>query len=272
MADTPPPAATASPNGSWHLMVYSIASAGYLWIEYKSNTKSTAAKPETNGIGVPLTSILFLTGIWFIQYIMVFVLLNQQCNTPNHWLALWSSFAMWFAMFVPMFMCMEYMYTWLQPFANTFGYWVNKMSGLASFMNDTLKSKANDPADKIQKYLDYMKEDPWALFSMLTMSEHAPPNVKADLKFEELKTGGYLKDDSPGAKQTFVNYVYAKESVAKFVFYILTLNLMTDLTAIIALENSPCAVNLDELSNAPPPKTAATQPTKKPATVYKTSE
>jgi hypothetical protein len=269
MADTPPTAASASPNGSWHLMVYSIASAGYLWIEYKNNT-STAAKPETNGI--PITSIIFLTGIWLIQYIMVFVLLNQQCNTPNYGLALWSSFAMWFTMFVPMFLCMEYMYTWLQPFANTFGYFVNKMSGLASFMNATLKSKANDPADKIQKYLDYMKEDPWALFSMLTMADHAPDNVKADAKFEELKAGGYLQDGSDTAKQTFVNYVYAKESVAKFVFYILTLNLMTDLTAIIALENSPCAVNLDELSNAPPPKTAATQPTKKPATIYKTSE
>ena len=270
MADTPPTAsASASPNGSWHLMVYSIASAVYLWIEYKNNT-STAAKPETNGI--PITSIIFLTSIWLIQYIMVFVLLNQQCNTPNYGLALWSSFAMWFAMFVPMFMCMEYMYTWLQPFANTFGYLVNKMSGLASFMNATLKSKANDPTDKIQKYLDYMKEDPWALFSMLTMAEHAPANVKADAKFDELNDGGYLQDSSDTAKQTFVNYVYAKESVAKFVFYILTLNLMTDLTAIIALENSPCAVNLDELSNAPPPKTPATQPSKKPATVYKTSE
>ena len=271
MADTPPqpPAASASPNGAWHLMVYSIASAGYLWIEYKNST-STEAKPETNGISI--TSIIYLTGIWLIQYIMVFVLLNQQCNTPNYGLALWSSFAMWFTMFVPMFMCLDYMYTWLQPFANTFGYLLNKISGLASFMNDTLKNKTNDPTDKIQKYLDYMKEDPWALFSMLTMAEHAPNNVKADVKFDELKAGGYLQDDSDAAKQTFVNYVYAKESVAKFVFYILTLNLMTDLTAIIALENSPCAVNLDELSNAPPPKTAATQPTKTPATVYKTSE
>jgi len=268
MADTPPPAATASPNGSWHLMVYSIVSAGYLWIEYKNNT--SAAKPETNGI--PITSIIFLTSIWLIQYIMVFVLLNQQCNTPNYVLALWSSFAMWFAMFVPMFMGLEYMYTWLQPFANTFGYWVNKMSGLASFMNDTLKSKATNPADKIQKYLDYMKEDPWAIFSTLTMSDHAPKYERADERFDELKAGGYLQDNSDAAKQTFVNYVHAKESVAKFVFYIITLNLMTDLTAIIALENSPCAVNLDELSNAPPPKTAATQPTKKPATVYKTSE
>ena len=34
---------------------------------------------------------------------------------------------------------------------------MNKMSGLASFMNATLKSKANDPTDKIQKYLDDLK-------------------------------------------------------------------------------------------------------------------
>ena len=269
MAETSPSKSSSSPNGMWHLLTYGIASAGYLWVEYNSNTNAAndGNKPKSN-----LTSIIFLTGIWLIQYIMVFTLLTQQCNTPNYGLALWSSFSMWIALFVPLFLSLEYMYTWLQPFANTFGYLINKMSGLASFMNDTLKDKSNDPSDRIQKYLNYMKEDPWALFSMLTMSEHAPDNVKANIKFDELKDGGYLKDDSAVAKQTFVNYVYAKESVAKFIFYMLTLNLMTDLTAIIALENSPCAVNLDELSNAPPPQTAATMPTKKPATIYKTSE
>ena len=111
-----------------------------------------------------------------------------------------------------------------------------------------------------------MKEDPWALFSMLTTSDIAPDSVNASMKFDELK-GSYLNDKLPSdAKSTFVNYVRIKETVAKLIFYILTLNLMADLTNIIALENSPCTINVDEESDA-----AVTKPTK-PPTIYKTSE
>ena len=105
---------------------------------------------------------------------------------------------------------------------------------------------------------------------MLTTADTAPDSVKAGEKFEELK-GSYFKSDSdlpPGAKTTFVNYVRIKESIAKFIFYIITLNLMADITSIIALENSPCAINLDETAATPP----TTNPTNAPTTIYKTSE
>ena len=120
-----------------------------------------------------------------------------------------------------------------------------------------------------------MKEDPWALFSMLTATT-ADPAVDASKKFDELSSEGYLTSHLPSdAKTTFVNYVRAKESVAKFVFYVLTLNLMADVTFIVAQENSPCAINIDELndaaaSNAKAKSKSKTKP--KPAIVYKTSE
>jgi len=138
-----------------------------------------------------------------------------------------------------------------------------------SFMDSILRKTPG--TDKIQKYLDYMKEDPWALFSMLTTSANAPDSVNASKKFEELSSGGYIISAGADAKSTFVDYVRTKESIAKFVFYVLTLNLMSDLTFIIAQENSPCAINIDELNDAAAAKPAPT-PSTKPAIVYKTSE
>ena len=136
-------------------------------------------------------------------------------------------------------------------------------------MDSILKPKTN--GDKIQKYLDYMKEDPWALFSMLTTSTENP-TVDASKKFDNLKNDGYLISPLPAeSKSTFVNHVRAKENVAKFVFYLLTLNLMADATVIVAQKNSPCTINIDELNDA---ASNAKPKSKNPADaiVFKTTE
>lgn len=260
-----PVTTSSNTNGSINVSIYGIICAVYLWIDYLNNRMS----PEDNADASKSSkstvfAFIFLIIIWLTQFFITFYSLKQQCITPNYGLAAWSSFTTWFVLFVPLFWCLEYLHTWLQPFGNTFGYLIIKLDGLVSFMDSILKPTAED---KIQKYLDYMKEDPWALFSMLTTSDIAPESVNASVKFDELK-GSYLKNDlPPDAKSTFVNYVRIKETVAKLIFYILTLNLMADLTNIIALENSPCTIDMDEESEA----VAAPKPTKSPI-IYKTSE
>ena len=272
-ASTSTPAVSASPNnGLVNLGIYSMISVLYLWVDYMMPS-GDSGDGKTDVTSKPKAfAFIFLVVIWLTQFIITFLSLQQMCNTPNYGLAAWSSFATWIVLFVPLFWCMEYMYTWLRPFGNTFGYLIIKLNGLVSFMDSILR-KTSD-TDKIQKYLDYMKEDPWALFSMLTTSEYAPPSVNASGKFDDLTNGGYLNVSGvPDAKTTFVNYVRAKESIAKFIFYVLTLNLMADITFVIAQENSPCAINIDEVNDA-----AAFKPnikpkaTDTPAVVYKTSE
>jgi|688.fasta_scaffold204826_3 hypothetical protein len=269
-ASTSTPAVSASPNnGLVNLGIYSMISVLYLWVDYMmpsgDGKSAVTSKPKA-------FAFIFLVVIWLTQFIITFLSLQQMCNSPNYGLAAWSSFATWIVLFVPLFWCLEYMYTWLRPFGNTFGYLIIKLNGLVSFMNSIVKSKAEG---KIQEYLDYLKYDPWVLFSMLTTSEYAPDSVNASKKFDDL-TNGYLKQDMsvPDAKTTFVNYVRAKESIAKFIFYVLTLNLMADITFVIAQENSPCAINIDEVNDAAAFKPPKLKPkaTAKPAVVYKTSE
>ena len=264
----PPPTSSVPNNGMLNLGIYGIISLVYIMIDYHSNK----ANPDQAAAAAPPSKTLafiFLAIIWLVQFFITFLSLQQQCNTPNYGLAAWSSFATWFVLFVPLFWCLEYIPGWLQPFGNTFGYLFIKLNGVVSFMDSILKPKTN--GDKIQKYLDYMKEDPWALFSMLTTSTENP-TVDASKKFDNLKEDGYLITNlGPDAKSTFVNYVRAKENVAKFVFYLLTLNLMADATVIVAQKNSPCTINIDELNdNAKPNLIKAKNPAD--AIVFKTTE
>jgi hypothetical protein len=266
----PPPTSSVPNNGMLNIGIYSVISLVYIMIDYYTKANSTGGEPQSKSL-----AFIFLVIIWLVQFFITFLSLQQQCNTPNYGLAAWSSFATWFVLFVPLFWCLEYMSVWLQPFGNTFGYLFIKLNGAVSFMDSILKPKTD--GDKIQKYLDYMKEDPWALFSMLTTSSEDPA-VDASKKFDDLNKEGYLTASLPvGAKDTFVNYVRAKESVAKFVFYVLTLNLMADATVIVAQENSPCAINIDELNDAASNANAnanANAKSKNPADaiVFKTTE
>jgi hypothetical protein len=268
----PPPTSSAPNNGLLNLGIYGFISLVYVMIDYYINagasSSSSSSNSNSNSSSKPKAlAFIFLAIIWLVQFFITFLSLQQQCNTPNYGLAAWSSFATWIVLFVPLFWCLEYMYGWLQPFGNTFGYLFIRLNGVISFMDSILKPKG----DKIQKYLDYMKEDPWALFSMLTATT-ANPAVDASVKFDELTTEGYLISSLPSdAKSTFVNYVRAKESVAKFVFYVLTLNLMADITFVVAQENSPCAINIDELNDAAASNVNA-RPAANSAIVYKTSE
>jgi hypothetical protein len=279
-ASTSTPAVSASPNnGLVNLGIYSVISVLYLWVDYmtplnESSTSDSDGPDKPGKPGKPKSlAFIFLVVIWLTQFFITFNSLQQMCNTPNYGLAAWSSFATWIVLFVPLFWCLEYMYTWLRPFGNTFGYLIVKLDGLVSFM-DSISRKKSD-SDDIQKYLDYMKEDIWSMFSMLTTSEYAPLSVNASKKFDDLSKGYLNVSGVPDAKPTFVNYVRAKESIAKFIFYVLTLNLMADITFVIAQENSPCAMNIDEINEAAAfkpnikPKPNATD---KPAVVYKTSE
>ena len=260
----PPPTSSAPNNGMMNLGIYGIISLVYVMIDYFSSSSDSSGKSNP----VKVLAFIFLVIIWLVQFFITFLSLQQQCNTPNYGLAAWSSFAMWFVLFVPLFWCLEYMPGWLQPFGNTFGYLFIKMNGAVSFMDGILKQEGG----KIQKYLNYMKEDPWALFSMLSAST-ADPAVNASTKFDELIREEYLISPLPAdAKSTFVNYVRAKESVAKFVFYVLTLNLMADVTFIVAQENSPCAINIDEMNDNANANAKAKAKPPADAIVFKTTE
>jgi hypothetical protein len=131
----------------------------------------------------------------------------------------------------------------------------------------------------MNKYINYVRSDPWGFFSMLTTNTSAEPDIlQADKAFEELR--GKLTPDAVNNlednKKEFVKYVRIKESVGKFIFYLLTLNLMTDMTAVFVMENdNNCKVNAQTIktSNEEHNQKHGGRRTPKPdAVVYKTTE
>jgi hypothetical protein len=174
--------------------------------------------------------------------------MSKQCYTSINlgWI-FGGSILTWILLFVPMFWLLENMYVWLQPFGNTFGYLFIKIMGVTSFMDRILNNPDSD--GRINKYINYIRSEPWGFFSMLTTNADAKPDIlQANNAFTELKDKLNKDEYTEINRAEFISYVRMKELVAKFVFYLLTLNLMTDITAVFLMEKSPCEAN-DEDNN-----------------------
>ena len=237
-----------------------MASLVYLYLIY--------INPDNNLI----IKILFLLVVLSINFYLMWWLLSQQCVNPKLGWVFVGPILTWGFLFIPVFWLLENMYVWLQPFGNTFGYLFIKLMGVTSFIDKILKD-SNGETGRINKYINYIRTDPWGFFSMLTTNEDATPSIlQADKAFTELSDKLKPGQNTPQNRAEFISYVRMKELVAKFVFYLLTLNLMTDITAVFIMEKSPCEVNGDEDEDDDDDEEDQTPENKNNKTVYKTTE
>ena len=246
-----------TPDIKVNLTLYGISALIYLYLNHRS--------PDS----IPV-KLLFLGVVLFVNIGIMWQLMSQQCVSPNMGWVFGGPILTWVFLFIPVFWLLETMYVWLQPFGNTFGYLFIKLMGVTSFMDRILKDKASGES-RINKYINYVRSDPWGFFSMLTTNTDATPRIlQADNAFDELKDK--LKDGQNTAetRAEFINFVRMKESVAKLVFYLLTLNLMTDMTAVFLMEKSPCEVGAYDEEDAPPARDK--KGPDENATVYRTTE
>jgi hypothetical protein len=269
-ATTDPPA--AAPNALVNLSIYGSISLIYMFMNYKL--------PDSG-----IVKGVYLILMFGINFGLIYWMISKQCNAyPNLGVAIGGSALTWILLFVPMFFLLETMYVWLRPFGNTFGYLVIKLGGVVGFMDRILRQPVqadNDASRRMNKYINYVRSDPWGFFSMLTTNTRAEPDIlQAEKAFEELRgklTVEANNDDNfETNKKEFVKYVRIKESVGKFIFYLLTLNLMTDMTAVFVMENdNNCKVNAQTIkaSNEEHNQKHGGRRTPKPdAVVYKTTE
>lgn len=267
-ATTDPPA--AAPNALVNLSIYGSISLVYMFLNYYL--------PDSY-----IVKGVYLILMLGINFGLIYLMMSQQCNAkPNLGVAIGGSALTWFLLFVSMFFLLETMYVWLRPFGNTFGYLVIKLRGVVEFMDRILKPPAqadDDASRRMNKYINYVRSDPWGFFSMLTTNTSAEPDIlQAGKAFDELR--GKLTDEAIANlqenRETFVNYVRIKESVGKFIFYLLTLNLMTDMTAVFVMENdNNCKVNAQTIkksNDAHNQKHGGRRTPKPDAVVYKTTE
>lgn len=240
-SSTDPPA--AAPNALVNLSIYGSISLIYMFLNFKS--------PDNLGFKIGYVILMFVVNLSLIYAMML-----RQCHASLG-VVIGGSVLTWILLFVPMFYLLETMYVWLRPFGNTFGYLCIKMLGVVGFMDGILKTPAqadDDASRRMNKYINYVRSDPWGFFSMLTTNADAEPKIlQAGEAFDELrgKLTQQAVENLAENKQQFINFVRIKESVGKFVFYLLTLNLMTDMTAVFVMENSNnCIVNANIVKGA----------------------
>ena len=254
---TDPPA--ASPNGLLNLAIYGICSILYIIfnIFMPNNT---------------MIKLVYVVSMLGINLMLTNSVMNQYCQSSNIGVAIGGSVLTW-GLFVVIFGLLENYYVWLRPFGNTFGYLCIRAMGVVTFMDKILK-KDDDGGDRVNKYIKYIRSDPWGFFSMLTAKtdDSISDVLRADNTFEGMSNKLVQGQNTPDNKAEFIRFVQIKESVAKLVFYLLTLNLMTDLAAVFVMENTPCIVNqkIIKQSNSQLPPVVTRPP--KTTTVYKTTE
>lgn len=251
-SSTPP---VVTPDVGVNLSLYGIASLVYIFLIFKY--------PDNIMI-----KVLYLLVVLLANFFLIWWLMSQQCVNPSMGWVFGASLLIWLLLFVPVFWLLEYMYVWLQPFGNTFGYLFIKVMGVTGFMDRILKEKQPGDSNRINKYINYIRSDPWGFFSMLTTNTDAKPDIlQADKAFDELSDKLKEGQNTPENKTQFVNFVRMKESIAKLVFYLLTLNLMTDITAIFIMEKSPCQADSDDVTEP-----GQTKKSNSNTTVYTTTE
>ena len=239
---TDPPA--GGPNALVNLSIYASISLVYLYLNFKL----------PDNIVLKIVYLILMLGI---NFGLIFWMMSSQCKaTPNLGVTIGGSVLTWI-MFVVMFFALETMYVWLRPFGNTVGYLWIKLLKVVGFMDGILKQSVqadDDASRRMNKYINYVRSDPWGFFSMLTTNADAEPKIlQAGEAFDELrgKLTQQAVNNFAANKQEFIDFVRIKESVAKFIFYLLTLNLMTDMTAVFVMENdNNCIVNANIVKGA----------------------
>jgi len=227
-----------------NLSIYAIISLVYLCLNFKLPYNI-------------VFKIVYLILVLGINFGLIFWMMSSQCKaTPNLGVTIGGSVLTWI-MFVVMFFALETMYVWLRPFGNTVGYLWIKLLKVVGFMDGILKQSVqadDDASRRMNKYINYVRSDPWGFFSMLTTNANADPDIlQAGKAFDELrgKLTQQAVDNFEANKKEFIDFVRIKESVAKFIFYLLTLNLMTDMTAVFVMENdNNCIVNANIVKGA----------------------
>ena len=144
-------------------------------------------------------------------------------GTPQMGTASMATFIPWILIFGTMETLLQIFPGWLGPFSNTFGYFFTK-GGISKTMNKllkvqgTTKSTSNDMKD-VQKALATIYED-----QSLLVNEATTSNFDA---FWTKITPLFVKDYDKSLRNDLLKHIERKESIARYVWYILTGGLIT---------------------------------------------
>ncbi len=188
--------------------------------------------------------LLLIGGEWMINI----GLTKSMCGSEQSGTAALATIVPWMVIFGMMNVMLQMFPGWLRPFSNTIGYLFTK-GGISRTMREILKGKLIDESGKdsvssdvsnVQKALATIYEDKSLLVNEITTSNFDDFWKKLSPLF---KKG--VKDNAD-LKNTLLKHIDAKESIAKYVWYLLTGGLITS-ASYNYIVNAGCTFSVDEI-------------------------
>lgn len=201
--------ATANPTLS--MLIFSVFTLLYIVGDYIQ-----AVGKKTSSVYL----IIYALAVIISQFIGNISLTNQLCGSNQYVTALIVTIIPWTLMFGTITFLLTTFPGWLSPFSNTFGYAAALVSGLNNLMNDILIPKIDKNTSKeneaMMETLAHIYSDRSSLINEITISTFDNFwDMMSGLINDEAK-----KSDS-ALKNSLFSLVVLKDSVAKFVWFML---------------------------------------------------
>jgi len=207
---------TANPTSSflWFIVITIL----YTFIDY-NGSKTLNAPNNTKTSYFAIYALLIIVG----EYVMNISLTNQLCGSNQYGSAMLVTIVPWVFMFGSISLLLNAFPGWLSPFSNTFGYAIALMAGLSNVLADILKPKITKGSQPLSAQDESMMETLAHIYSDKSMliNEITPNNFNTFWS----EMSGIMQPSAVNNKdlmQSLYSIVVLKDTVSKFIWYILT--------------------------------------------------
>ncbi len=198
--------------------------------------------------------IIFSLLLFAYLYMILYFLSGREiiCGKPNTNVAFNSTIFPFTFIYLIGTVMLETFPGWIRGFANTFGITISNMSGLSDFIND--KNLLNDKTTTNTKnILSQIYNDPLTLFNEITLDNYSVDKNNGNITWPQVDNLVNEKiinlgSDSNNTKKGLAKFIYIKQYVSYFIWYLL-LGVITILVSINHLINNENCLNNSVDSN-----------------------
>ena len=180
------------------------------------------------------TSLIYM-GIYFILLVLgeFFINLNltdTMCGTKQWGTAMLVTLVPWVFIFGVLNLLLSVFPGWLGPFSNTFGYGIARIAGISDLFNNIFKEQitGTEGGEKgttkgMAEALQHIYSDKSLLLNEITLVDFD----RFWMNMEDLIKPEVFKTDSSGFKGQLKKMVFLKDTVAEYIWFMLTGSLVT---------------------------------------------
>ena len=206
----------ANPTAS--ILVFLFLTLGYSTLKYFT-------KDETS---MNIWTWMYIALLMIAQFVINMNLTKEICGFNQFGVALWTTLVPWTLIFGILFLLILVFPSWLSPFSNTIGYAMCYITGISSFFKGILHDRIPKQDDKNNsefiQALNNLYEDKSLLINQISLDE-------LPKWWESLSNAGLLKksagDIDGDAYNELKSYIKMKDTIAEFIWYLLTGLLVT---------------------------------------------